>query len=466
MSRQARVFSIAVLLGGAALMVFAPLQAGPAPFLWLPLLALGSLGLLAARIEIKIPNRSPVQPEIIFFFAGLFLLPYWVFNLLVVFVQLMRWVEGRLLPSAGAPQRSAQDHLFNAAGHLLSGAAGWLVFTFLGGNRSALYSSHSLLIAAVSALIYTIVRQSLHAQLQTFLAGTRQETALLVDAFLVEYPLVCLGYSVVISWTLNPWLILIFLAPILLAKQAQRMPALHQERVDRLQKKTLDLTEELYTAQSVNQDMFRLVDRIYDARDPYSTGADPQVAAYAVAISRELGLPPERVEVIRQAAELHDIGKIAIPEAILYKTGRLSDAEYNTIKRHSLIGAKIVESLPALCHLAPFVRHHHERWDGQGYPDGLVGENIPLESRILSLCDAVESMASGRYYRKALPPDMITAELRRCRGTQFDPTIADMMVRIIERDGKRFVRTPERLGERRMSRSELLERARTPAEPA
>jgi HD-GYP domain-containing protein (c-di-GMP phosphodiesterase class II) len=169
---------------------------------------------------------------------------------------------------------------------------------------------------------------------------------------------------------------------------------------------------------------------------------------YAVAISNELGLSTERINIIRQSAYLHDIGKIAIPETILHKPSKLTNEEFEIMKNHAAIGGEFLETSQGLRHLAPFVRHHHERWDGRGYPSGLHGEDIPLESRILNVCDSVEAMASDRPYHKGMSVDEIIAEVQRCNGTQFDPAIADAFIRIAERNGAHFVRNSAREVER------------------
>jgi HD-GYP domain-containing protein (c-di-GMP phosphodiesterase class II) len=153
-----------------------------------------------------------------------------------------------------------------------------------------------------------------------------------------------------------------------------------------------------------------------------------------VALAEDLNLPPSRVDAIRQAAYLHDIGKIGVPDGILGKADRLTDEEYEAVKQHVPLGVQLLESCPQLSHLAPIVRYHHERWDGKGYPDGVVGGRIPLEARILSLSDAVDAMASGRAYRAAMDRDEIIAELRRCAGAQLDPHLSEVFTRILLRD--------------------------------
>jgi HD-GYP domain-containing protein (c-di-GMP phosphodiesterase class II) len=141
------------------------------------------------------------------------------------------------------------------------------------------------------------------------------------------------------------------------------------------------------------------------------------------------------VEVIRQAAFLHDIGKIGIPDGILSTPGALTAEQYEQVKMHVTMGVELLEACPGLAHLAPIIRYHHERWDGHGYPDRLKRETMPLEARILSLCDAVEAMSSQRPYRPALTLDQIIADVRANAGGQFDPYLAEVFMRMVRRKG-------------------------------
>ena len=189
----------------------------------------------------------------------------------------------------------------------------------------------------------------------------------------------------------------------------------------------------------LNEELFLILAKIIDARDPYVSGHSAKVADYATTIAMELGLPAERVEHLRQAALLHDIGKIGISEQVLHKPGKLTPEEYEYFQTHATLGAELLETCQGLRYLVPFVRHHHERWDGSGYPDGLRREQIPLEARILAVSDAVEAMASDRPHRRAMSLGEILAETRRCIGTQFDPAVAEAFLRVIEREEQRLV---------------------------
>jgi diguanylate cyclase (GGDEF)-like protein len=163
--------------------------------------------------------------------------------------------------------------------------------------------------------------------------------------------------------------------------------------------------------------------RVLHEREPALERHLEGVAHLTAAFGRALSLDAEELDVLVRAAELHDIGKIAIPDEILHKEGELSAEEWALMRRHPLIGQRVLEGAPALGQVAALVRSTHERWDGEGYPDGLAGRDIPLGSRVLLICDAYNAMAEGRSYRSAVDKEQALEELRRCAGTQFDPNL-------------------------------------------
>jgi response regulator RpfG family c-di-GMP phosphodiesterase len=168
-----------------------------------------------------------------------------------------------------------------------------------------------------------------------------------------------------------------------------------------------------------------------DKMDRYTAGHSMRVAAYAQVLAIKLGLPADQVEIVRQSALMHDIGKIGCVMN-LNKPGILTDREYDVFKRHPGFGREILEPIQFLSPLIPGVHFHHERWDGQGYPLGLSGQNIPLIARIISVADAYDAMTSDRAYRRALPHAVTTHEIESCAGSQFDPEVANEFVEAIE----------------------------------
>ena len=158
------------------------------------------------------------------------------------------------------------------------------------------------------------------------------------------------------------------------------------------------------------------------------------IGELALAVGRELHMGPEGLDEVARAAELHDVGKIAVPDAILDKPGPLDPVEWSFMRRHPLIGERILLAAPALRPVARLVRSSHERWDGGGYPDGLSGDEIPLGARVVAVCDAFDAMTTERPYREPVTDTDAVEELRRCAGTQFDPMVVEAFCRVIARE--------------------------------
>ncbi|MFV2198887.1 HD-GYP domain-containing protein [Nocardiopsis sp. LOL_012] len=172
-----------------------------------------------------------------------------------------------------------------------------------------------------------------------------------------------------------------------------------------------------------------------ETKDHYTRGHCMRVAEASAMIARELGMPAERVQKIRYAGMLHDIGKLGVPTKVLQKQGRLTDEEYAVIKLHPTRGYEIVREISFLDEALDGIRHHHEKLDGTGYPMGLVGMEIPESARIISVADVFDCLTSTRSYKKAWPVDEAIAELRNCAGTQFDPRMVEALVRAVAREG-------------------------------
>jgi len=170
-----------------------------------------------------------------------------------------------------------------------------------------------------------------------------------------------------------------------------------------------------------------------DAKDHYTQGHSQKVSAYAVLMAEALSLSEGEVEEIRLAAILHDVGKVGIPETILNKSGPLNPDEWETMKTHVHFGAKILEPLRAAMRIRQIVRHHHEFFDGSGYPDGLSGSQIPLGARIISIADAYDTITSDRTYKKGRTAEEAFAELERCSGTQFEAELVKVFIKTLRR---------------------------------
>ena len=177
-------------------------------------------------------------------------------------------------------------------------------------------------------------------------------------------------------------------------------------------------------------DLVQALTAALDAKSSYTRGHSDRVAELSWALARELGLGERESESARLAGHLHDIGKIGIPDSIIAKPGKLDPAELETMRRHTRIGASLVEQVAHLQDFAPSIRGHHERWDGSGYPEGLAREAIPLEARILCVADSYDAMTSARSYRSQLSAAEAIEEIRRCSGSQFDPRVVESFSRL------------------------------------
>lgn len=180
------------------------------------------------------------------------------------------------------------------------------------------------------------------------------------------------------------------------------------------------------TAESVVQfahnDLIRGLLRALDGHAPGEGGHAERVAVYAVAMGERLGLQDEALLVLRWAAQLHDVGKVRVPASILTTPSSLSDADWDALRLHSILAESVLESIDFLSDALPSIRHHHERWDGSGYPDGLAGEAIPLGARLIAVAEAFDSLTHASPFRSEVSAEAAKEEIRRCSGSQFDPS--------------------------------------------
>ena len=205
-----------------------------------------------------------------------------------------------------------------------------------------------------------------------------------------------------------------------LTNEVQRLTAIEIERRKQIENMSIQMIETLANA--------------IDAKDKYTNGHSYRVSEYAVLLAKKLGWSEEQIKFLRYEAILHDVGKIGVPDVILNKDSRLTDTEYKIIQSHTFWGGEILSKADTVPQASDVAKYHHERVDGKGYPEGLAGNEIPVDARIVCIADSFDAMNSDRVYRKALPKETIINELKNGRGTQFDAEFLDVFLKMYEND--------------------------------
>lgn len=308
--------------------------------------------------------------------------------------------------------------LFNAAEMTLTFAAMGLVYELLyDGFRSPFHSLQNAAAVAAMVLTYYLINTGLVTTIVTLTTNAgfvHIWKACLRDTFWNNLTIIPLGAVVAALWLYQPWSVFALVLPMVAVRQSFQFIA-------ELQKQT-------------QQALISMADAI-DQRDPSTYQHSQRVAVIAEAIGKEMQLPEEELETIRMAARLHDLGKIGMSNALLFKPGRFTEAEQAEFRRHPLISAELVKSFRLFNEGQGLILHHHERYDGTGYPAGLKGEAIPLGSRILAVADSLDAMTSARVYRTPLALSEALAEVQRHSGTQFDPVVVNALLQAVERWG-------------------------------
>lgn len=372
-------------------------------------IGLGCFALVAELLDYRMPQGAQGSIALIPFLSIILVAPSWhgiaVVGVTEVLVQLIR-------------RRPAIKVLFNTAQAILSTALAALAYVWVGGKSFGQYESfgHAIVENAVPALlglgfvaavnsiaVSAVIAASTN---QNFIEIWKRNTVATLAFSLLAWSLACL-----LAWVYTrygPIIAAAFVAPLMGVRQ--------------LYMATLKLQE-------TNRELLELMVKAIEARDPYTSGHSRRVAEMAVIIAKSVSLGAAQVERVRIAALLHDIGKIHEDFApILRKDGPLTKEEWAIMKTHSDKGADLISTLSDLRDLVAPVRHHHENWNGTGYPSGIAGEQIPLASRIITFADTIDALTTDRPYRPARTHEQVRAELVRCRGTQFDPSICDVVL--------------------------------------
>ncbi len=242
-----------------------------------------------------------------------------------------------------------------------------------------------------------------------------------------------IAYSLIFGYQFEQVLgIALMIVPLVLLRASQKQYVDRtRTMVNELHDKQRSLERTTEEIRALNEGLLDTLAEVIDLGDPFVLGHSMRVAEFATQIASRLGLHKKQIELIRSASMLHDIGKLGISAQLLGKPSKLTADEYENVKKHVAMGAALLDKSPSLRPLAPIIGSHHEHFDGKGYPNRLRGREIPLEARIIAASDAIETMASDRPYRKALPTEKILDELHRCAGTQFDPQVVNAAVAML-----------------------------------
>jgi len=315
---------------------------------------------------------------------------------------LLRWSKLRQ-----GPARFLTYVGFNLAQLVLSVTAAGLVFRFAGGTPPPYTSWMQFVPLPVAFLAYVITNTSLVAGIIHLTEGVQLGYLLRFDLRHLHIQLMTLGVLAIlmaIVYPLSPWYVLLVGSPLMVVQISIRSYARLRDQA---------------------KEAFQRIAEIVGQRDTYTRTHSAEVAELATKLARAVRLPDEAVDQIGAAARVHDLGKIAVPDRILLKPGKLSEDEWAVIKRHPVTSAEILEGLEIYEGITDLVRHEHEHWDGGGYPDGLAGEKIPLGSRILAVADVWNALTTDRPYRRAYGHEEARRILREMAGTVLDPKLVD-----------------------------------------
>jgi putative nucleotidyltransferase with HDIG domain len=395
---------------------------------WVGVLIFASLASIAQLGDVELFNnsRSRVSVASVMAIASILLFGPMAGAFVQMFCGVMTAVTTTLRSRQSESGRASMviRTAFNTGMLVISTAAAGWTYVLVGGSIGNIWQVSNILpvIAAVttdvlvnlSLLIVVISLQTRRSALHIWENDFRWAAPIAIGGGVIGGGVLALAYDMfhVIG-------IAVFFLPIMATSYSFRTYVNNMKGyVDKLEDMNLTLGE-------INLGLLETLGAIIDAYDVYTYGHSTQVATYAAAIAEKMDLPPDEQARIVKSALIHDLGKVGIMDSIISKPGPLTDEEYNILKRHPIIGAEIINRMKGLQDLVPLVRHHHERWDGRGYPDGLEKEEIPIGARILALSDSLDAMLSDRPYRPTRSMKEVVEEVIRCSGTQFDPQVVE-----------------------------------------
>ena len=379
------------------------------------LVAFSVLSAIAETFLIPLPKIGAVSVSFALTFSAILLTDPLTAALISAMGMLLRcpYVEGK--GRVHIFNNPIYKTLFNVSQYIINTGLAALIYVYVDGKFNFGFQFFNPIASVVCLLVYLFLNSFFIAVLMSILLNER--LAYIWKNYLLGFVNVALVglLGIIVAFSYNSFGttgILLFFIPLMFARYTFKL--------------YLDMRKNYFETLNV------LV-RAIEASDPYTSGHSMRVSAYSEAIAKQLGLPQSKIDLLKSAALLHDIGKIGIDKNILNKKGRLEKEEFETIKSHPEIGATIIADLSYLSNISDIIRHHHERNDGKGYPDGLDHDKIPLETSILTIADAFDAMTTNRPYRPSLSLETALQEVKDNAGTQFNPDIVDDAVIALKR---------------------------------
>lgn len=406
----ARIYLSTLTAGAIGLTLLALGQAGM-PGTKQTLLAVVFVALMAVVVAfpIQIAHKTKFMLDISVAFAGVLLFDTGIAMLVIGLGSAIGYIVTR---------READEVIFNSSQLALEAGAGSLILLAGGWNHDAPQYNDPVFIASIPVVAAAMLLIN-QATVATIVGLQTGQPILLVWRGMLGFDVaeqvtqVAVGLLAAAIASNFPWMLPFLLIPILPVYRST-------ERHVQLRTQTLNAVESMAD--------------IVDIRDPYTANHSRRVAEYSRELATELGLAREEVDLIERAARVHDIGKIVVELSVLLKDGKLTDEEFDQIKKHPATGAEILSRFPQFALATSYVRSHHERLDGKGYPDRLTGDQIPFGAKIIAVADSFDAMVSDRPYRAGLPLDVVLGEMRKHSGTQWDEQVVNTLLTLVERE--------------------------------
>jgi HD superfamily phosphohydrolase YqeK len=414
-------FWLAVVGLGSAVVALSLLSLPGSYTGWWSFAALAAGASTTQLTAVHLPRNRVFHPAILFVVAGALLLQPEQLALMCVLQHVPEWFKQRY---------AWYIQPFNIANYIFSGLAAAEVAHLIGG-LAASSDARAAATGLGAALTFIAANRILLAVMLRLARGhsVRATGLLVLDDIGLELVLAMMAVPVALLWERNAWAAALALAPLVLIHLTHR--AMHQLELASVtigeQNEQLEATAEVVVQRSTAA--LEALSATVDARDSYTAGHSRRVRDVAVVIGAEVGLTSQELEGVGQAALLHDIGKIGIPDSVLLKEGTLDPTEWLVMKSHPEEGARIIERLGYLAAIVPAIRHHHERLDGRGYPAGLRGDEVPLAARIIHVADALDAMVTKRVYREAMSFQDALEEIRNGSGNDFCPRCVEAVER-------------------------------------